>query len=176
MKTIQTTFTEILSMTQTIDLATVLANRWLSGKHCKPTTTERKDFMLWLLRQCKAMDDANIRPLFVTRDVSLDEVMEALNRPTLPGEIKWFPVSRLHNNPNPDLMSTTQNLWFRALHDVTHWRIGAGADMEGEWRVTLAHIDSAPESIHWLLMSEVAGQAAVAITQGDFPQQKLVRM
>lgn len=132
--------------------------------------------MLWLLRECRKLDDANIRPVFVTREVSLDEVITALDRPTLPGETKWFPVSRLHNEPNLDLMSHTQNLWFRALHDVTHWRIGAGADMEGEWRVTLAHIDSAPESIHWLLMSEVAGQAAVAITQGSFPTQKLVRM
>jgi hypothetical protein len=158
------------------DLANVLANRWLKAPALKPTLNERRDFMLWLHRQCHAMCRDNIRPLFVSREVHLDEVLTALNRPTLPGETKWFPVSRLFNDPNPDLMSTTQNLWFRAIHDMAHWRIGADDTMEGEFDVTLAHVATAPSSIHWILWSEVAGQAAVAITTGSFPQQKLCRI
>jgi hypothetical protein len=158
------------------DLASVLANRWLKAPAIKPTPSERKDFMVWLLRECQAMERDNIRPVFVTRSVSLSEVITALDRPVLPGEVKWFPVSRLFNEPNPDLMSTTQNLWFRAIHDLTHWRINADATMSGELSVTEAHCKSAPESIHWILWSEVAGQAAVAITNGEFPTQKLCRI
>lgn len=158
------------------DLCSVLANRWIKAPHQKPTPSERKDFMVWLLRECRKMQDANIRPVFVTREVSLSEVMDALNRPTLPGEVKWFPVSRLFNEPHPDLMSTTQNLWFRAIHDLTHWRIGADASFIGEFNVTLEHMESAPDSIKWILFSEVAGQAAVAITNGKFPDQKLVNI
>ena len=158
------------------DLASVLAGRWLSAPAVKPTPGERKDFMVWLLRECQAMERDNIRPVFVTRSVSLSEVITALDRPVLPGEVKWFPVSRLFNEPNPDLMSTTQNLWFRAIHDLTHWRIGADDTMTGELSVTEAHTRTAPKSIHWILWSEVAGQAAVAITEGEFPTQKLCRI
>lgn len=153
-----------------------LATTWINGKHTCPTLTERKDFMVWLLREAKRMESENVRPVFVTREVSFNEAMMALNKPTLPGEIKWFPVSRLNNDPNPDLMSTTQNLVFRAVHDWLHWKIKADATFEGELSVTLEHIKSAPESIHWILFSEVACQAAVAIATGDFPTQKLVKI
>lgn len=155
---------------------TELATAWMAGKHTCPTLTERKDFMVWLMRESRRMEAEHIRPVFVTREVRLSEVMDALNRPVLPGEIKWFPVSRLNNEPNLDLMSTTQNLMFRAVHDWTHWKIGADDTFEGELAVTLEHIKSAPESIHWILFSEVAGQAAVAISQGEFPSQKLVKI
>lgn len=153
-----------------------LATAWINGKHTCPTLTERKEFMVWLLREAKRMEAENIRPVFVTREVSLFEVINTLNKPTLPGEVKWFPVSRLNNDPNPDLMSTTQNLVFRAVHDWLHWKIKADATFEGELAVTLEHIKSAPESIHWILFSEVACQAAVAIATGDFPTQKLVKI
>lgn len=153
-----------------------LATAWINGKHTCPTLTERKDFMVWLLREAKRMEAESIRPVFVTREVSFDEAMMALNKPTLPGEIKWFPVSRLHNEPNVDLMSQTQNLMFRAVHDWTHWKIKADATFDGEYAVTLSHLNTAPESIHWILFSEVACQAAVAISQGEFPTQKLVRV
>jgi len=132
--------------------------------------------MVWLLREAKRMEAEGIRPVFVTREVPFDEAMAALNQPVLPGEVKWFPVSRLHNEPNVDLMSQTQNLVFRAVHDWTHWKIKADATFEGEHSVTLEHIKSAPESIHWILFSEVACQAAVALSTGQFPTQKLVRM
>ena len=165
-----------MGSTMDTDVAEVLANRWLNAPTRKPTLAERKDFAVWLIRECQAMGRDNIRPVFVTRTVSLSEVITALNRPILPGETRWFPVSRLFNEPNPSLMSTTQNLWFRAIHDLTHWRIGANDTMTGEFNVTLEHIKRAPDSIHWILWSEVAGQAAVAITNGDFPTQHLKDM
>lgn len=153
-----------------------LADQWMKGEHQKPTQQEHRDFNVWLLREKQRMLDANIHPVFVTREVKLTEAIACLNRVTLLDEIKWFPVSRLHNFPNTDLMSLTQNLWFRAIHDLTHWRLGADDTFEGELRVSLAHMESAPDSIKWLIWSEVAGQAAVSVCEGAFPDQKLVKL
>ena len=132
--------------------------------------------MVWLISQVKAMARDNIQPLFVTRPVPLTEAMDALSRPALPGEIRWLPVSRLHNEPNLDLMSPSQNLWFRAVHDLTHWKANADDTFEGELTVANAHLATAPESIHWILWSEVACQAAVSIDSGEFPEQKLANV
>ena len=154
----------------------VLSAEWQAGAHTVPTTDERNDFRLWLLTEFGRMRASGIEPLFVTREVPINEAMAALDRVVLPGETKWLPVSRLHNEPNSDLMSQQQNLMFRAVHDWTHWMLGADATFEGEFNVAMSHIESAPESIHWILWSEVAGQAAVSITEGNFPAQKLVKM
>ena len=153
-----------------------LANQWMDVPNTVPTHTERKEFRLWLLDQFAKMRAEHIEPLFVTREVSIDEAMTALDRVVLPGEIRWLPISRLHNDPNVDLMSQQQNLMFRAVHDWIHHKIGAAATFEGELSVTLEHIKSAPESIHWILWSEVACQAAVTISTGQFPQQKLAKL
>jgi hypothetical protein len=141
-----------------------------------PTHTERKEFRLWLLDQFAKMRAERIEPLFVTREVSIDEAMSSLSKVTLPGETRWLPISRLNNDPNVDLMSQQQNLMFRAVHDFVHHKIKADATFEGELSVTLEHIKSAPESIHWILWSEVACQAAVTISTGQFPQQKLAKL
>jgi len=153
-----------------------LSAAWQAGHHTTPTPAERTAFRFWLLSEFGKMRASGIEPLFVTREVPIDEAMAALDRVVLPGETRWLPVSRLHNEPNPDLMSTQQNLMFRAVHDWTHWKLGVDSTFEGEFAVAMAHIESAPLSIHWILWSEVAGQAATAITTGEFPQQKLVKM
>ncbi len=153
-----------------------LAEAWLSAPNTVPTLSERKAFRLWLIDQFSKMRAERIEPLFVTREVSIDEAMSALDRTVLPGETRWLPVSRLNNEPNPDLMSTQQNLAFRAIHDWTHHKISADATFEGELSVTLAHIESAPPEIRWILWSEVACQAAVTVCTGRFPQQKLAKL
>jgi hypothetical protein len=153
-----------------------LAEAWLSAPNAVPTLAERKAFRLWLIDQFSRMRAERIEPLFVTREVSLDEAMMALDRVVLPGEIRWLPISRLNNEPNPDLMSTQQNLIFRAVHDWIHHKVNADATFDGELSVTLAHIESAPPEIRWILWSEVACQAAVTVSTGRFPQQKLVKL
>jgi hypothetical protein len=153
-----------------------LAEAWLSAPNTPPTLAERKAFRLWLIDQFTKMRAERIEPLFVTREVSIDEAMSALDRTVLPGETRWLPVSRLNNEPNPDLMSTQQNLAFRAIHDWTHHKTNADTTFEGELRVTLAHIESAPPEIRWILWSEVLCQTAVKIVHGKFPQQKLARL
>jgi hypothetical protein len=155
---------------------TTLSQAWMAAPNTIPTHDERKAFRLWLLDQFAKMRAEHIEPLFVTREVSIDEAMRALDRVTLPGEIRWLPISRLYNDPNVDLMSQQQNLMFRAVHDWIHHKIGADATFEGELSVTLEHIKSAPESIHWILWSEVACQAAVTISTGSFPEQKLAKL
>ena len=156
--------------------AETLAQSWLSAPNTTPTLAERKAFRLWLIDQFSRMRAERIEPLFVTREVSIDEAMSALDRTVLPGETRWMPVSRLNNEPNPDLMSTQQNLAFRAIHDWTHHKISADATFEGELSVTLAHIESAPPEIHWILWSEVVCQAAVTVSTGRFPEQKLAKL
>lgn len=155
---------------------TNIASQWLAAPHTKPTHNERKAFGLWLMREFHRMRASGIEPLFVTREVPIEEAMAALSRPVLPGEIRWLPVSRLNNEPNVDLMSTQQNLAFRAVHDWTHWKEGAGADWQGELAVTIAHTLTAPKEIHWILWSEVAGQAAACLETGEFQPQKLCRI
>lgn len=153
-----------------------LASEWMAAPNTVPTLAERKAFRLWLIDQFTKMRAEHIEPLFVTREVSIDEAMAALDRVVLPGETRWLPISRLNNEPNPDLMSTQQNLMFRAVHDWTHHKIKADATFMGELNVTFAHIESAPPEIHWILWSEVACQAAVTISTGSFPQQKLAKL
>ena len=153
-----------------------LAEAWLSAPNTPPTLAERNAFRLWLIDQFSRMRAERIEPLFVTREVSIDEAMMALDKVVLPGEIRWLPISRLNNEPNPDLMSTQQNLMFRAVHDWIHHKVNADATFEGELSVTLEHIRSAPESIHWILWSEVACQAAVTVSTGRFPEQKLSKI
>lgn len=153
-----------------------IAADWMAAPHTVPTSSERKAFGLWLMREFHRMRASGIEPLFVTREVPIEEAMAALSRPVLPGEIRWLPVSRLFNDPNPDLMTETQNLAFRAVHDWVHWKEKAGADWDGELAVTIAHTLTAPKDIHWILWSEVAGQAAVCLTTGKFPEQKLCKI
>jgi hypothetical protein len=155
---------------------TTLSQAWMAAPNTVPTLAERKAFRLWLIDQFTKMRAERIEPLFVTREVSIVEAMAALDRVVLPGETRWLPISRLNNEPNPDLMSTQQNLMFRAVHDFVHHKVNADATFEGELSVTLAHIESAPPEIHWLLWSEVACQAAVTISTGSFPEQKLAKL
>ncbi len=156
--------------------AETLASEWMAAPNIVPTHTERKVFRLWLLAQFSRMRAERIEPLFVTREVSIDEAMTALDKVVLPGEVRWLPISRLNNEPNVDLMSQQQNLMFRAVHDFVHHKVNADATFEGELSVTFAHIESAPPKIHWILWSEVACQAAVTISTGSFPAQKLAKL
>jgi hypothetical protein len=155
--------------------ASDLAQLWLTMPHVIPTKTERAEFAKWVMASYVTLcSSRNVYPYFVSRDVDLAEVMSALSSPLLPGEVRYFPVSRLNNDPNPDLMSPSLNLIFRAIHDVCHHLCNAEATYEGELTVAYHHMKSAPESIRWIIFSEVAGQAAATLTSGEFPLQRIV--
>jgi hypothetical protein len=70
-------------------------------------------------------------------------------------------------------MTSGENLIFRAVHDHMHAKLGVDDSWFGELATTLGHLHTAPPQIWPILASEVAGQAAVSIFEGDFPEQRL---
>jgi hypothetical protein len=110
---------------------------------------------------------------WVDRPVPLSEAVHALTRPILPGETRLLPVSTLGTSPVAGLMTVEQNLMFRAVHDHMHAKLGVDDTWFGELATTLGHLHTAPPQIWPILCSEVAGQAAVSIFEGDFPEQRL---
>jgi len=124
------------------------------------------------------MTAARERRLFmhvVDREVSLEEAVAAITRPALPGEWRIVPVSSIGNDPNRSILNPHQNLHFRFLHDWLHAHVGADASFAGELALTAAHMISGSAMTWPIISSEVAGQAAVAITTGQFPEQRLSR-
>lgn len=110
---------------------------------------------------------------FVDREVPLAEAVRALSRPLLPGERRIMPVSTLGTAPVAGLMTAEQNLMFRAVHDHMHARLHVDDSWTGELATTLGHLATSAPQIWPILASEVAGQAAVAIFEGEFPEQRL---
>lgn len=84
-------------------------------------------------------------------------------------------ISTANNSSHP-VWTPNQNLMFRAIHDWHHIKTGDGFDMLGEIQAYCEAVKTAPQSIHWILFSEIVLQAAVAIHTGAFPSQKLVRL
>lgn len=111
--------------------------------------------------------------IWCAREVPLAEAVASLTGPRLPGEIRRMPVSTLGTAPVADLMTAEQNLMFRAVHDHMHARLGVDDSWEGELATTLGHLATSAPQIWPILASEVAGQAAVAIFEGEFPEQRL---
>jgi hypothetical protein len=97
----------------------------------------------------------------------------SLTGPRLPGEIRRMPVSTLGTAPVAGLMTAEQNLMFRAVHDHMHAKLGVDDSWAGELATTLGHLATSAPQIWPILASEVAGQAAVAIFEGEFPEQRL---
>lgn len=142
------------------------------GDDAKILPADLATFHTWL-----ADEFANIPAAvaFVDREVPLAEAVLALTRPILPREQRIMPVSTLGTAPVAGLMTEQQNLMFRAVHDAMHAKIGADDTWQGELATTLGHLHTAPPQIWPILASEVAGQAAVAIFEGTFPDQRLSR-
>jgi hypothetical protein len=140
------------------------------GEELTPDQATLDAFHAWLSEEFEAIP-AQIT--IVDRPVPLTEAVAALTGPILPGETRRMPVSTIGNTPVEGLMSWTQNLMFRAVHDHMHARMGADDSWRGELAVTLGHLMTAPPQIWPILASEVAGQASVAIFEGEFPEQRL---
>jgi len=81
-------------------------------------------------------------------------------------------VSSAHNS-HPYL-SWVENLMFRAVHDWHHIKIGADDTLLGEMKTYTYARSTAPESIWWILRSEIILQAAACIHSGQHQPQKLV--
>jgi hypothetical protein len=118
----------------------------------------------WLASQFEAIPSA---VEFVSRVVPLTEAVAAIHAG------QTMPVSSLGTDPVAGLMTADQNLMFRAVHDHMHACLGVDDTWEGEIATTLGHLRTSPSSLWPILCSEVAGQAAVAISTGSFPDKRL---
>jgi hypothetical protein len=106
--------------------------------------------------------------IYVNYDVTLPECMELFYK-----ENKLY-ISTA-NNSHP-FLSDKENAHFRAVHDWHHIRADVGSTLGGEIESFKYACITAPESIHWILFSEIVLQAAAAIATGEFQQQKIVKV
>lgn len=145
--------------------AASLAAQYAAGVHTEPTQLERQAFSDWLIDQYFKLP---CRVKFVDAEVSPETMLH---------NYKWNKVliiSTLHSE-HP-MLTAMQNWMFRAIHDFHHASRGFGFDLKGELAAAEFAISTAPESIHWMLWSEVALQAGNAIHTGEFADQKLVKV
>lgn len=147
-----------------IDVAT-LAEQYLTGEPVEPTAQEIQDFNSWV----------NSRFDLIARYVQFtpDEVS--------PEQAKYYwehyailLISTAHNS-HP-YWEGGVNARFRAIHDWDHIHGAFSFNLAGELCAAGYAMSTAPESIRWILWSEVALQAAAAIHTGEFQEQKLVRV
>jgi len=147
--------------------AATIAEQWLKAPNKSPGPLELETFHSWLELEFFCIPV----PLYFTiKPVSLDKCKKIFRRFNL------LFVSSEHNNPNTALLTKGQNLRFRALHDWHHIMADSDASFEGECIAFNQAIKTAPKFIHWILFSEIIGQAAVAIVTGKFSAQKLVNL
>lgn len=144
--------------------AEALAAQYISGEAVEPTAGELIDFANWV----------NDRFQLISRWVQFtpDEVTPDLMEDTWDQHAVLL-ISTAHNE-HP-YFEAGLNARFRAIHDWDHLQSGRGFDFAGETTVAGYAMSTAPESIRWILWSEVALQAAAAIHTGEFQPQKLVK-
>ena len=145
--------------------AETLATQYISGKAAEPTMREVMDFTQWVDSQYS----------------HIERYVDFTSQEVEPNEMLWYwdsfariRVSTAHNDHPywaPDV-----NAKFRAIHDWHHIQGGFGFYLAGELCAAGYAMSTAPESIRWILWSEVALQAASAIHTGTFQEQKLVRV
>jgi hypothetical protein len=141
-----------------------LAARYVRTKGTRPSREEYSAFVNWV-----SMRFNRIRHMvdFTEQEVSPRKMQIHAD---LWGRIL---VSTAHNT-HPHWLPFI-NAQFRAIHDADHLEHNLGFDLDGEVCAFVAASESAPESIRWILYSEIVLQAAAAIHTGSFARQKLVR-
>ena len=150
----------------TCRLASILAPLYIDGNHTDPTSEESDMLFNWLDSQ---FCDIPCPIPVVYREVSPEEMIHYHL------QFDALLISEANNNPHP-IWTPNRNLMFRAVHDWHHIKTGAGFDIFGEIQTYCEAVKTAPESVHWVLFSEIVLQAAVAIHTGTFPVQKLVKL
>ena len=135
---------------------------YLDGSPCTPSAAELQTLNNWIESEFSAIP---CLVKFWTGDVSLADCKAEF---TKSGTLN---VSTAHNH-HPHLTKSA-NAKFRAVHDWHHIELGADDSFNGEFSTWWNN--NAPESIQWILFSEIVLQAAAAIHTGKFPAQKLVK-
>ena len=142
-----------------------IATAYQTGKPQVPTATELRLFDAWLRQRFEPL---RCLTDFVLQEIDPEHFMH-----------HWYHTGALlismANSEHP-FWSLEQNMMFRAIHDADHILTLRRFDWEGEIATYHKACETAPERIHWILASEILGQAAVAIETHAFPLQKLVRL
>lgn len=145
-------------------LLTRLALQYLHGQHQEPSASELQTFNNFIITEYHKLP---LPVRFVDADVSPEVMLH---------NFKWnkqLVISTLgSDHPN---ITHNVNWMFRAVHDYHHASQGFGFDFTGEVQSAVHCMNLAPESIRWMLWSEIALQAAATIHCGNFQHQKLVR-
>lgn len=139
-----------------------LANACVTGAPAAPSAAELDTLNAWIDSEFNSLH-CNVR--FWTGDVTLAECRAAFNRS---GVLNISTANNFH-----PYLSKSANAKFRAVHDWHHIELGADDSFKGECFTWEAN--NAPESIQWVLFSEIVLQAAAAIHTGLFLPQKLVK-
>ena len=142
-----------------------LADQYINGQAVKPTAKEVATFADWVNDRFERI----ARYVQFTPDEVAPERMEHYWQ-----HYAILLISTAHNE-HP-FWEGGVNARFRAIHDWDHIHGSLGFDMAGELTAAGYAMSTAPKSIHWILWSEVALQAAAAIHTGEFQPQKLVRV
>lgn len=130
----------------------------------EPTAAELTGFRQWI-RAEHARITAPV--IYVPIDLSLPATVAHYQR------FGVLVISTAHNS-HPYL-SAADNARFRAVHDWHHIKNGLDSTLRGEIGAFKVARQSAPESIHWMLFSEIVLQAAACISTGTFQPQRFVR-
>jgi hypothetical protein len=133
-----------------------LANAYLTGAPAAPTAAELSALNSWIESEFNSLP---CKVQFWTGDVTLAECRAAFN-------ISGVLNISIANNSHPYLTKSA-NAKFRAIHDWAHIELGADDSFNGEWATW--ENNNAPDSIQWILFSEIVLQAAAAIHFGEFP-------
>lgn len=139
-----------------------LARSYAEGADCPPTSVELQTLNDWIESEFSSIP---FKVKFWTGDITLAECKAEFSKTGV------LNVSTAYNH-HPYL-SKSANAKFRAIHDWAHLELGADDTFSGEF--TTWWYNHAPESIQWILFSEIVLQAAAAIHFGKFQPQKLVK-
>lgn len=146
-------------------IARPLAERYADAPAATPSALELETLRRWIRNQWTKIP-ATVK--FTGADYPL---AEAKLRYIRTGDL----VISTANNEHPYL-SWMENAMFRAVHDWHHIIGGADDTLLGEVSTYYVAKSTAPQSIWWILCSEIVLQAAACIYFGDFQFQKLVRL
>ena len=143
-----------------------LAKYYLAADPSPVSETELDTFRTWIFREFHNHRLGNV--LLLTDDDVTPEQMLA----------NWHSkgtllISTAHSE-HP-FLSVSDNVRFRAVHDFHHICGCCGFDFKGEHQTYVMASKSAPESIKWILFSEIVLQASACIWTGEFQAQKLVK-
>lgn len=139
-----------------------LAQAYILGDNLHPSTAQVIAFRDWINLE---FDKIPYSVRFTNKNLTLAECKQKFN------QTKVINISS--TNSSHPVLSIRDNLKFRAVHDYSHIKLNCDDSFVGEYLTFLNCY--APKSIHWILFSEIILQAAVTISTGNFPAQKLVK-